>query len=165
MQVNYLKFYNLKQHLHGNDRKDKEHGVSEEQDAGGVKEGCILISHWRSKNITIITTKASYLLKYLKKLVKALLTAYLKARDVAVLRGTGDGQPTGILTDVAAGLKRVPVENIIEFTEERLRTGQLGKKKLFANISYWYGRGKSRICYSKTNIWQEEESYVHLKRC
>ena len=69
-----------------------------------------------------------------KELVKALLKAYLKARDKAVLRGTGNGQPTGILTDIAAGLKRIPEANIIEFTEEEIADWTQWEKKLFANI-------------------------------
>ena len=39
------------------DGKDKEHGVSEEQDAGGVKRKVVFSYHIGNKNITIITTK------------------------------------------------------------------------------------------------------------
>lgn len=119
----------------GTDGKDKEHGVSEEQDAGGVKGSVVFSYHIGEVRISQSLLQSILSVEvFEKELVKALLTAYLKARDVAVLRGTGDGQPTGILTDVAAGLKRVPVENIIEFTEEEIADWTAWEKKLFANV-------------------------------
>ncbi len=119
----------------GSDGEDKEHGVSKEQDAGGAKGSVVFSYHIGEIRIaqsllqSILTVEV-----FEKELLKALLTAYLKARDVAVLRGTGKGQPTGILTDVAAGLQRVPKENIIEFTEEEIADWTAWERKLFANI-------------------------------
>ncbi len=119
----------------GTDGKDKEHGVSDEQDAGGVKGSVIFSYHIGEVRIAQSLLQSILSVEvFEKELVKALLKAYLKARDEAVLRGTGDGQPTGILTDVAAGLKRIPEANIIEFTEEEIADWTQWEKKLFANI-------------------------------
>lgn len=119
----------------GTDGKDKEHGVSEEQDAGGAKGSVIFSYHIGEVRIAQSLLQSILSVEvFEKELVKALLKAYLKARDEAVLRGTGDGQPTGILTDVAAGLKRIPEANIIEFTEEEIADWTQWEKKLFANI-------------------------------
>ena len=119
----------------GTDGNDKEHGVSEEQDAGGAKGSVIFSYHIGEVRIAQSLLQSILSVEvFEKELVKALLKAYLKARDEAVLRGTGDGQPTGILTDVAAGLKRIPEANIIEFTEEEIADWTQWEKKLFANI-------------------------------
>lgn len=119
----------------GTDGNDKEHGVSEEQDAGGATGSVIFSYHIGEVRIAQSLLQSILSVEvFEKELVKALLKAYLKARDEAVLRGTGNGQPTGILTDVAAGLKRVPEANIIEFTEEEIADWTQWEKKLFANI-------------------------------
>lgn len=119
----------------GTEGTDKEHGVSEEQDAGGVKGSVVFSYHIGEIRIAQSLLQSILSVEvFEKELVKALLTAYLKARDVAVLNGTGDGQPTGILTDVAGGLQRVPANNIIEFTEEEIADWTAWEKKLFANI-------------------------------
>lgn len=119
----------------GTDGNDKEHGVSEEQDAGGVKGSVVFSYHIGEIRISQSLLQSILSVEvFEKELVKALLTAYLKARDIAVLKGTGDGQPTGILTDVAGGLQRIPANNIIEFTEEEIADWTAWEKKLFANI-------------------------------
>ena len=119
----------------GKEGNDKEHGVSEEQKVKGVT-GSVTFSYHIGE-IRIAQSLLQSILSveiFEKELLNALLTAYLKARDVAVLKGTGENQPTGILTNVAAGLQRVPTENIIEFTEDEISDWTAWEKKLFANI-------------------------------
>lgn len=119
----------------GTDGEDKEHGVSKEQGVGGVKGSVVFSYHIGEIRIAQSLLQSILSVEvFEKELINALLTAYLKARDIATLRGTGNGQPTGILTDVAAGLKRIPAENIIEFTEEEIADWTAWEKKLFANI-------------------------------
>ena len=119
----------------GSEGNDKEHGVSEEQKGGKVTGSVVFSYHIGEIRIaqsllqSILSVEA-----FEKELLNALLSAYLKARDIAVLKGTGDGQPTGILTNVAAGLQRVPTDNIIEFTEDEIKDWTAWEKKLFANI-------------------------------
>ena len=119
----------------GKEGNDKEHGVSEEQKVKGVT-GSVTFSYHIGE-IRIAQSLLQSILSveiFEKELLNALLTAYLKARDVAVLKGTGENQPTGLLTDVAAGLQRVPKENIIEFSEDEISDWTAWEKKLFANI-------------------------------
>lgn len=119
----------------GKEGNDKEHGVSEEQNAGSAKGSVVFSYHIGEVRIAQSLLQSILSVEiFEKELVNALLSAYLKARDVAVLRGTGNAQPTGILTDVAAGLKRIPASNIIEFTEEEIADWTAWEKKLFANI-------------------------------
>ena len=119
----------------GTNGTDKEHGVSEEQDAGGVTGSVVFSYHIGEVRIAQSLLQSILSVEvFEKELVKALLTAYLKARDIAVLKGTGNGQPTGILTNVAAGLQRIPAANIIEFTEEEIADWTAWEKKLFAKI-------------------------------
>lgn len=119
----------------GTDGNDKEHGVSEEQKAGEVKGSVIFSYHIGEVRISQSLLQSILSVEvFEKELVKALLKAYLKARDEAVLRGTGNGQPTGILTNVAAGLQRIPADNIIGFTEEEIADWTAWEKKLFAKI-------------------------------
>lgn len=119
----------------GSDGKDTEHGVSDEQDAGGVNGSVVFSYHIGEIRIAQSLLQSILSVEvFEKELVKTLLKAYLKARDEAVLKGTGNAQPTGILTDVAAGLQRVPTSNIITFTEEEIADWTAWEKKLFANI-------------------------------
>lgn len=119
----------------GSEGNDTEHGVSEEQRAGDTKASVVFSYHIGEVRIAQSLLQSILSVEvFEKELINALLSAYLKARDVAVLRGTGNGQPTGILTDVAAGLQRVPEENIIEFTDEEIADWTQWEKKLFANI-------------------------------
>ena len=119
----------------GTDGNDKEHGVSEEQKVNGVTGSVVFSYHIGEIRIAQSLLQSILSVEiFEKELINALLTAYLNARDIAVLRGTGEGQPTGILTDIAEGLKRVPTNHIIEFTEEEIADWTEWEKKLFAEI-------------------------------
>ena len=119
----------------GTDGADKEHGVSEDQKVDGAKGSVVFSYHIGEIRIAQSLLQSILSVEvFEKELINALLSAYLKARDIAVLKGTGNAQPTGILTDVAAGLKRIPAANIIEFTEEEIADWTAWEKKLFANI-------------------------------
>lgn len=119
----------------GTDGNDKEHGVSEEQKVNGATGSVVFSYHIGEIRIAQSLLQSILSVEiFEKELINALLTAYLKARDIAVLRGTGEGQPTGILTDIAEGLKRVPTNHIIEFTEEEIADWTEWEKKLFAEI-------------------------------
>ena len=119
----------------GTEGTDKEHGVSESGEAGGAKGSVVFSYHIGEVRIAQSLLQSILSVEvFEKELVKALLTAYLKARDIAVLKGTGNGQPTGILANVAAGLQRIPTANIIEFTETEVADWTSWEKKLFAKV-------------------------------
>lgn len=115
---------------------DKEHGVSEKQKAGGVTDYVQFTYHIGEIRIaqsllqTVVTVEA-----FEAEIVKALVEAYIKAMDEAILSGDGVKQPEGILTEAAkGGAGRIPTANIIEFTAEEMEDWKSFQKKLFAKI-------------------------------
>ena len=115
---------------------DKEHGVSEKQKAGGVTGYIQFTYHIGEIRIaqsllqTVVTVEA-----FEAEIVKALVEAYVKAMDEAILEGDGVKQPTGILTEAAKGeTSRIPAANIIEFTAADMEDWKQWQKKFFAKI-------------------------------
>lgn len=115
---------------------DKEHGVSEKQKAGAVDKYVQFTYHIGEIRIaqsllqTVVTVEA-----FEAEIVKALVEAYVKAMDEAILNGDGVKQPEGILVEAAKGSNgRIPTANIIEFTAEEMEDWKSWQKKLFAKI-------------------------------
>jgi HK97 family phage major capsid protein len=114
----------------GTDGTDKEHGVSEKQKAGGVTDYVTFTYHIGEIRIaqsllqTVVTVEA-----FEAEIVKALVEAYVKAMDEAILNGDGVKQPEGILTS-----KKIPSANVITFTAEEMEDWKNWQKKLFAKI-------------------------------
>ena len=115
---------------------DKEHGVSEKQKAGGVTGFIQFTYHIGEIRIaqsllqTVVTVEA-----FEAEIVKALVEAYVKAMDEAILNGDGVKQPEGILIEAAKGASgRIPTAHIIEFTAEEMEDWKSWQKKLFAKI-------------------------------
>ena len=115
---------------------DKEHGVSEKQKAGGVTGFVQFTYHIGEIRIaqsllqTVVTVEA-----FEAEIVKALVEAYVKAMDEAILNGDGVKQPEGILIEAAkGGSGRIPTKNIITFTAEEMEDWKSWQKKLFAKI-------------------------------
>ena len=114
---------------------DKEHGVSETQKAGGVTGYVQFTYHIGEIRIaqsllqSVVTVE-----KFEAEIVKALVEAYVKAMDEAILNGDGVKQPEGILTEAGKGESRIPAANIISFTAEEMEDWKSWQKKLFAKI-------------------------------
>ena len=114
---------------------DKEHGVSEKQKAGGVTDYVQFTYHIGEIRIaqsllqTVVTVEA-----FEAEIVKALVEAYVKAMDEAILNGDGVKQPEGILIEAAKSESRIPAANIIEFTAAEMEDWKSFQKKLFAKI-------------------------------
>ena len=115
---------------------DTEHGVSEKQKAGGVTGYIQFTYHIGEIRIaqsllqTVVTVEA-----FESEIIKALVEAYVKAMDEAILSGDGVKQPLGILTEAAKGASgRIPTANIVEFTAEEMEDWKSWQKKLFAKI-------------------------------
>lgn len=115
---------------------DKEHGVSENQKTGGVTDYVMFTYHIGEIRIaqsllqTVVTVDA-----FEREIVNALVEAYVKAMDEAILNGDGVKQPEGILIEaakVAGG--RIPADNIISFSAEDMEDWKTWQKKLFAKI-------------------------------
>lgn len=115
---------------------DKEHGVSEKQKAGGVTDFVQFTYHIGEIRIaqsllqTVVTVDA-----FEREIVNALVEAYVKAMDEAILNGDGVKQPEGILVEAAkGGAGRIPAANILTFTAEEMEDWKSWQKKLFAKI-------------------------------
>lgn len=77
-------------------------------------------------------------LEMFQQMFVALATeAIAKALDIAIMNGTGEGQPTGITVDT-----RVPSKNVVTLTAEEFTTWEGWKKKVFGRIPKAYRNGK-----------------------
>ena len=115
---------------------DKEHGDSEKQKTGGVTGYVQFTYHIGEIRIaqsllqSVVTVEA-----FEAEIVKALIEAYVKAMDSAILEGDGVKQPEGILTEAAKGASgRIPTANIISLSAEDMADWTQIQKKLFAKI-------------------------------
>lgn len=115
---------------------DQEHGVSEKQKAGGITGYIQFTYHIGEIRIaqsllqSVVTVEA-----FEREIVNALIEAYVKAMDEAIMLGDGVKQPTGILTEAAkGGSGRIPAGNIVEFTATEMEDWKQWQKKLFAKI-------------------------------
>lgn len=63
--------------------------------------------------------------------------AIVRALELAIVKGSGTGQPMGITKD-----SRVPAKNVIELTEEEIRKWTVWKKKVFGNMKKSYRNGQ-----------------------
>jgi HK97 family phage major capsid protein len=120
----------------GTDGIDKEHGVSEKQKAGGVSKFIQFTYHIGEIRIaqsllqTVVTVEA-----FEREIVTALVEAYVKAMDEAILNGDGVKQPEGILVEAAKGASgRIPTANIISLSAEDMADWKSLQKKLFAKV-------------------------------
>lgn len=119
----------------GTSGSDSEHGVSGNQDAGQVDDSVIFTYHIGEIRIAQSLLQATLTVEaFEREIVAALVNAYVDAMDQAIMRGTGSGQPTGILTNAAAGIQRIPASNIIEFTEADIADWTKWESKFFAEI-------------------------------
>ena len=115
---------------------DKEHGVSEKQKTGDVKPYIQFTYHIGEIRIaqsllqSVLTVEA-----FEREVINALVEAYVKAMDDAILNGDGVKQPEGILTEAAKGTSsRIKTANVITFTAEEMEDWKAWQKKLFAKI-------------------------------
>lgn len=69
------------------------------------------------------------------KLTEVIAVAYVQAMDTAIVKGTGDGMPLGILNDSR-------VTNVIEMTDAMLNNWKAWKKGFFAKLPLGYRNGE-----------------------
>ncbi|MCM3492851.1 phage major capsid protein [Paenibacillus lactis] len=78
-------------------------------------------------------------------IVELIVEAMTKALDIAVIKGTGSGQPLGITADT-----RIPAANIVDLTEDEIKSWAAWKKEVFAKIPLAYRAGGSFIMAAGT---------------
>lgn len=120
----------------GTEGNDNEHGVSEEQKAGGVTGYVQFTYHIGEIRIaqsllqTVVTVDA-----FEREIVNALVEAYVKSMDDAILNGDGVKQPEGILIEAKkVSGSRIPAGNIITFSAEEMEDWKSWQKKVFGVI-------------------------------
>lgn len=114
---------------------DTEHGVSEKQKTGSITGYVQFTYHIGEIRIaqsllqTVVTVDA-----FEREIINALVEAYVKAMDEAILNGDGVKQPEGILVEAKKSDSRIPAANIITFTAEEMADWTSWQKKLFAVV-------------------------------
>lgn len=73
-----------------------------------------------------------------REIVNIMLIAYLQAMDNAIVNGTGDGQPLGILNDPRV----LATGNVVELTEEEINDWTSWRKKFFSKLPLGYRNGE-----------------------
>ena len=105
-----------------------ESTVSEKQKAGEIKEKVSFSYHIGEIRVAeSLLAQVVSLDVFESEITRIMVEAYVKAMDVAIISGTGSGQPLGITVDPR-------VTNVIEFTEEEFGDWTAWRKKLFAVI-------------------------------
>lgn len=115
---------------------DKEHGVSENQKAGSVSGYVQFTYHIGEIRIAQSLLESVVSVEvFEREIVNALVEAYVKAMDVAIMNGSGSGQPEGILTEAAkASNGRITAARIISISPKEMKDWTTFKKKLYAKI-------------------------------
>ena len=85
------------------------------------------------------------------KLTEVIAVAYLEAMDYAIINGTGDGMPTGILNDAR-------VTNTITMTAEQINDWTAWRKDFFAKIPLGYRAGEFIFANSTVDAYLETMS-------
>lgn len=122
-------------HWDGTSGTDKEHGVSENQKAGAINSYVQFTYHIGEIRIaqsllqSVVSVEA-----FETEIVNALVEAYVKALDVAIMNGDGTKQPEGIITEAKKSGGRIPKANVIEFNEDEIKDWTKWQTKLFAKI-------------------------------
>ena len=71
------------------------------------------------------------------KISEVIARAYLKAMDIAIVKGTGNGQMTGIVND-----SRIPVGNVITMTAAQMSDWKAWRKNFFSKLPLGYRAGE-----------------------
>ena len=72
------------------------------------------------------------------KIAEVIAIAYLEAMDVAIVNGTGNGQPLGILNDQRV----IATGNVVEMTAADINNWTAWRKKFFAKLPLGYRAGE-----------------------
>lgn len=112
-----------------------ESTVSPNQDGGDTED---VIFEYNIGEIRVAQSLLSSIVSlelFESEVVRIMVVAYLQAMDTAIVKGTGKGQPTGILNDAR-------VTNVIEMTAADLNDWTAWRKKFFAKLPLGYRAGE-----------------------
>lgn len=83
-----------------------------------------------------LLTSVTTLEIFQKEFARLAVEAIAEALDIAIINGTGEGQPLGIIND-----SRVPAKNVITLTAEEFASWSAWKKKVFGKMKKAYRNG------------------------
>lgn len=112
-----------------------ESTVSPRQDAGDIKE--FVEFSYNMAEIRISQSLLSSIVAldlFEREITQLILEKYVAEMDYVIMRGTGVGQPTGILKDPRLLAKVAEGKNVITMTAADINDWTKWRKKLFANI-------------------------------
>lgn len=102
--------------------------VSPRQKAGDIKEYVQFLYNIGEVRVSqTLLSSIEALEVFESQLVEIMLEAYIEAQEKAMLLGTGEGQPLGILNDTR-------ITNVVELTEAEFSDWKQWRKKLFAKV-------------------------------
>ena len=116
-------------------RKGETDGATERQNAGKITGSIKFTYHIGEIRISqTLLSKTISVPVFEAELAKVIVEAYVQAMDNEILNGSGNGEMTGILTEMNKSDSRIKAENIIEFTDDEMKDWKTWQTKLFAKI-------------------------------
>lgn len=114
-------------------------GTSESNDQKLQANTSISFSYYglECKVAQTLLTNVTTLEMFQQQFTKTAAEAMAQALDIAVIKGTGSGQPTGVTVDA-----RVPSANVISLSATDIASWSQWKKKVFAKMKKAYRDGK-----------------------
>lgn len=116
-----------------------EDTVSPRQDGGNYND--FVEFSYNTAEIRVSQTLLSSIVTidlFEREIVRIMLIAYLQAMDTAIVKGTGNGQPLGILNDP----RILATGNVIEMTASDINDWTAWRKKFFAKLPLGYRFGE-----------------------
>lgn len=137
--------------LEGTMRWIKESTVSPRQAIGDVED---VTFNYHTAEIRVAQSFLSWVLTiedFESKIAEVIVTAYLKAMDYAIVRGTGKGMPLGIINDSR-------VTNVISMTAAQINNWKAWRKDFFAKLPLGYRGGEFIFPVSTADAYLETMS-------
>ena len=134
-----------------------ESTVSPRQDAGDIKE--FVEFSYNMAEIRISQSLLSSIVAldlFESEITKLITDKYLEMVDYSIMKGTGVGQPTGILNDTRLLARVAEGKNVITMTAADINDWTKWRKKLFANIPIGSRSEKMEFIFPVSTV----ESYL-----
>lgn len=116
-----------------------EDTVSPRQDGGKINE--YVEFSYNLAEIRVSQTLLSSIVTldlFEREIVRIMLIAYMEAMDTAIVKGTGNGQPLGILNDPRV----IATNNVVTMTAAQLNDWTYWRKNFFAKLPLGYRAGE-----------------------
>lgn len=129
-----------------------EDTVAPRQDGGTINE--FVMFEYNMAEIRVSQTLLSSIVTldlFEREIVRIMLIAYMQAMDTAIVNGTGNGQPTGILNDPRV----IGTGNAITMTAAEINNWTAWRKKFFAKLPLGYRAGEFIFNLSTVDAYLE----------